>query len=572
MIENFYSRLLCFALVLSAAVSCGGRVDRGAAKVQAHGIHTEQMAMSNYIEDPDRALVLIDSAALEGNISAERALFLRGCVYLVDESRQDSLLILLEPAFRTGFLSEEGRENILSLMLSYYRMNGNFAEQSRIAGELAVYYHRIGNSVMCSRMQIEEGSVKNKLGQAEEGVPQIERALADLSPLTSREGLDAVVLGNQALIQYYAEEDDPAHIIDCAEQMLRAIEEYEANPGHFSEEPTDERAQYVDFRKASAYSYLALGNAKAGNRAEADKWAAAFESTKNSSSLSRRRVITSAYFEMGRYDKVSEELDAFCRAWGADTLHYNYGESLRMRSVIARSQGRYGESLSYMERYMDLTGKLMDEQSRAEAGQYAVQYRLNEEKLARAAAEAKLARRNSLIIIFAVVLCFLIVFLVFVLWQRNQTRSKNRALSRQIMETLEYKDRLDKGRKHSDYQISHSSIARMDAPSLYRFLSAAIRDKELYLDPTFGRQMLNNRFGVSYNQIGRAFSSAETTLPIFITDLRLEYACKLLVKDRNRSISDIALSSGFTSAVSFGRSFKRKFSLTPSEYRQGSSL
>lgn len=56
---------------------------------------------------------------------------------------------------------------------------------------------------------------------------------------------------------------------------------------------------------------------------------------------------------------------------------------------------------------------------RAEAGQYAVQYRLNEEKLARAEAETKLSHRNSLIIIFVIVFCFLTAFLVLVLWQRD---------------------------------------------------------------------------------------------------------------------------------------------------------
>ncbi len=35
------------------------------------------------------ASLILVSAAIEGNISAERALFLRGCVYLVDESRID---------------------------------------------------------------------------------------------------------------------------------------------------------------------------------------------------------------------------------------------------------------------------------------------------------------------------------------------------------------------------------------------------------------------------------------------------------------------------------------------------
>ena len=561
------SRVLT-ALALFAAVSCGKKPDAGSGQVPLSGVHTEAMAMSNYIEDPERALELIDSAALEGNISAERALFLRGCVYLVDESRQDSLIILLEPSLRSGFLSEEGRENVLSLMLSYYRMKGNLAEQSRIAGELSVYYHRIGNSVKCSRMQIEEGNIKTKLGQAEEGIAQIEKALADLDPVASREGLEAFFLGEQSLIYYYVEEGVADRIIDCAGKMLKAIEDYEANPGRFSEEPSEERAQYIDFRKASAYSFLALGNAKAWKYDEAEKWAAAFESTKNSSILSRRRVITSAYFEMGLYDKVLETLDDFCEAWQDDTLHHNYGESLRMRSVIAKNCGRYEESFAYMERYMNLTSKLMDEKSRAEAGQYAVQYRLREEETARAAVESRLTLRNRVITILIFVILSMVAFLVLLLWQRGEVNSKNKAISRQIAEVLNYKERLEKEKKPTDYMVSRASISKMDAPAMYRFLTGAIRNQRLYLDPSFGRHTLNERFGVSYNQIGKAFSSAGTTFAAFVNDLRLDFACKLLLKDESRSISDVASSSGFTSSLSFGRSFKQKFALTPSEYRQ----
>lgn len=568
---NIVGNKIFLALTLFAVISCsGGKGNGDAAPSPAPGAHTEEMAMSNYIKDPDRALELIDSAAMEGNISAERALFLRGCVYLVDESRQDSLLVLLEPALRSGFLSEEGRENVLSLMLSYHRMNGHLAEQSRIAGEMAVYYHRIGNSVMCSRMRIEEGSVNIKLGRPEDGVPQIRSAISELTPIDSRKSLEAIILGYQSLIYYYVDEENAGQIIECASRMLKVVEEYEAYPLRFSEEPTEERAQYIDFRKASAYSFLALGNAKAGKIEEAEKWAAQFESTKNSSSLSRRRVITSAYFEMGKYSQVEKELDAFALAWGVDTLQYNYGQLLRMRSVIARSRGQYEESLAYMERYMNLMGQLVDDKSRAEAAQYAIQYKLHEEEVARDEAEAKLLRKNTTIIIFIVVIVFLVALLVFVLWQRDIMHRKNEVLSRQIVESLEYKDKLEKDKKE-DYKVTRSSIARMDSKSMFRFLSSVIRDEKLFLDPAFGRQTLNTRFGVSYNQIGKAFSSEGTTLPVYITDLRLEYACKLLLKERNRSISDVAESSGFSSSVSFGRSFKQKFALTPSEYRQGIS-
>ena len=168
-----------------------------------------------------------------------------------------------------------------------------------------------------------------------------------------------------------------------------------------------------------------------------------------------------------------------------------------------------------------------------------------------------------------IIVIFLLGLLTYTLWQNDRLRRRNNTLSRQIADIQQHKDMVEKAeKKQAGNKVSRSSIARMDGPSMYQFLSQVIREEKLFLDPAFGRQTLNNRFGLSYNQIGRAFSSAGTTLPAFITDLRLEYACKLLLKEKNRSISDIASRSGFTSSVSFGRSFKQRFAVTPSEYRQ----
>src|SRR5579862_1337903 len=58
------------------------------------------------------------------------------------------------------------------------------------------------------------------------------------------------------------------------------------------------------------------------------------------------------------------------------------------------------------------------------------------------------------------------------------------------------------------------------------------------------------------------------TLQVFIHRLRLERAAQLLVFNRLRSISEIALECGFTSSSAFARAFKGAFGVSASEWRK----
>ncbi|MCH3880956.1 MULTISPECIES: AraC family transcriptional regulator [Tenacibaculum] len=53
----------------------------------------------------------------------------------------------------------------------------------------------------------------------------------------------------------------------------------------------------------------------------------------------------------------------------------------------------------------------------------------------------------------------------------------------------------------------------------------------------------------------------------FLTELRIENACKLLVRNNDFSISEIAYKSGFQNVSNFNRKFKEVKKTTPSKYR-----
>ena len=114
----------------------------------------------------------------------------------------------------------------------------------------------------------------------------------------------------------------------------------------------------------------------------------------------------------------------------------------------------------------------------------------------------------------------------------------------------------------------------MSESELFEYIAGAIRREKLYLDPTFGRQTLIDKLNINKNRIGAAFTqgSEYSSLSNFVRELRLEYACRLLVERPDMTINDVAAASGFSNPTVFGRDFKAKYEVTPKLYRTNNTF
>ena len=84
------------------------------------------------------------------------------------------------------------------------------------------------------------------------------------------------------------------------------------------------------------------------------------------------------------------------------------------------------------------------------------------------------------------------------------------------------------------------------------------------LSPVYA-ELLYNRA-----EAANAQGSKYDSLPQFVSDLRLEYASKLLITT-DLPINEITAKAGFSNASVFSRYFSRKFQISPSQYRQANS-
>ena len=108
-----------------------------------------------------------------------------------------------------------------------------------------------------------------------------------------------------------------------------------------------------------------------------------------------------------------------------------------------------------------------------------------------------------------------------------------------------------------------------DNERLFVELDGRITNEKLFLKPTFGRDDMARLIGVDKNRIGRIMSkySNASNASVYINTKRVEYGAKLLLDYPEYTVAAIAIECGMTNTVTFNRTFKEIYGMTPSEYR-----
>jgi AraC family transcriptional activator of tynA and feaB len=117
--------------------------------------------------------------------------------------------------------------------------------------------------------------------------------------------------------------------------------------------------------------------------------------------------------------------------------------------------------------------------------------------------------------------------------------------------------------------VAESSVLQSRKRCIRRFV-----DEHLH-DPELRPAAIARQFAISGRYLRLMFESENEPLSAYILRRRLEQ-CARLLRDpswRGQSITEIALRNGFNNPTHFGSAFKKRFGMTPREYRcTGASL
>ena len=498
-------RHFIYLVMIVAAVTAGcTKTDKGQQttardRQPKDTVYTIKAAMGIYGYQPERALLIVDSALIVGNMTELQADQCRARIYCMSlmKERVDSLLggpkdVCLDSARAIGerILHNDTikndlrrRQDVLEILAYTARMKKDTTGWMQWTYELIDVCRQLGGPAETDalRTEAEVGAALYALGRHEEGMAKLDHVIEVLSekPDFKFNELDALIIALKRKILLLSSPDQYAEILPLARRILERLDKYEKDPdafhdGSLREPKTDERrADYIHFYRSQAMNHLTAAYASLG--------------------------------EQGNMQEVFEKLER------------------NVRDVTARE---------HTARYNALQQQMEAERQQAIADK---------------------AKQTA--IVTGILALLSLVFAVAIIYQNNRIRRKNHVLAQQIAEALKYKEKF---RLLSDNTPDPSNLNSMTDEQLYQYIDDIVIREHLFCDPKFGRDTIMERFQLSKERVGTIFSKSSEygEMSTYILKLRLDYAAKLLMEQPDKTVVQIASDSGFSSSAYFSNCFR----------------
>ena len=529
--------------------------------------YQQDTILVTYATNPERALTLLDSALLLGNISEYRALCIRARIYSKSlvEQRQDSAILICKELLGHDSVRNDAaeQENILDLLITTSRAKPDYEQYIHWATQKAELCQQQGQETERWRSEADIGLVMTHLGQVDEGLAKLDEAISHLDAPGSIDRMDAFIVACKRKINALNELHRYDEIITLGQRILDRLNHYEQHAKDYAEDsyrlswsdhPND-RDRYLDFSRAQANGFMAEANAMINEKAKAKEHLARFDQSDYGKTFRARRMIAPTQMALGMYDEALATYAEIARRMAADTLNDDYAVILRSRAIAAHTKNHYVEAYDYQTRYADLSKVLSDSLMKGKAHEYAARYHAYEQQLEIQEKEAEAERSHISSIAVAALAVLAIAFAIYFFRQKRIVSEKNHALVRMI-NSMQPKS------------IDSRTVNNADS-ELFKHIDTAIRSERLYANIGLQRQDICDRFNISRHTLNDLLSNytGGLSFPQYVNIIRLEEALRLLRDEPDKIISAIASEVGFSSA-NLREQFKRKYGMTPAEYRQ----
>lgn len=605
------STQLVIIYIVSAFLSfflsgCGGTHHEQLTDGEAY---TADSAMSIYGNNPQRALLIIDSAVIVGNLDEDDASFFRAKVYSqsVAQHRKDTAWMICEKLMVSDYVEDLDKKiNVLDLLISIAHNQHNYEQCLRWSRVKATSCRQQGEETEALRTEAEIGWLLAKLGEEKKALEKLDAIIEKLDGQQSVNEMDACLIALKRKIAVLQSLDRDEDVIPLACRIIDITKDYREHYDSYSNNSyrllsnEDDIVNYCDFYAAQAIGYLAHSYAVLGsggtpnnhNIKKSREFLHLFEQSSYGQSLNGRKAIAPTWGLLGDYDKMLAVYDEVETQMADDTLNFDYFDILRGRAEVASVKNNPYAAIDYWRRYAKLGFYLNDLVLKGHAHEYAARYHLEEERIN--TERERNAKHTMVYVIVSLVFVILIVVAFILVQMRNMRliREKNVALTKDIKERIAYQERYLQmyGEIHSpstiasgdeqkedagyqplsdDYQPPTTNPDQMSDKELFDYIRYIIAKDSLHLDPNFGRMQLMERLHMSKDRIGAAFAQGSEygNISNFLNDARLFHSTKLLTEHPEMPIAEVALASGFSNRVVFSRNFKERFAMTPSEFR-----
>lgn len=579
-----------------AVLTMMGCTGNGGANREPQGadtIYTEAKAMSIHRTEPERALVMIDSAVIVGNITPSRGEYLKAVTQYggMDNkplARQMCLDLLEAPSLsgRAGGETADSAtlQQTYRLLTSIEYSSGDFPAVIRYATEASRLAHALDMPGEAGAMEGYIAQAMAQTGRTDEGVERLKDVIGELRQVNTFQVSKDYQSTSKKLLHILIDYERFDEAIPVCEAMLERLDELENHPERFSDlQDSGTPADYLDFARGQTLAFLTVAYARLAT-AHADDPALHAQylakgletetkvfQTKWSQSTDCDKMMIDAYHHLGqfdRFDQTAERLETYWKERG-DTINYSYFIGLELRSRDSEMRGRYADALRYYQRAFDVHDSLDYRNQRDQLAELATVYHLQEEQLARqqAEADARFFRWITAAIVIALIIA--LAFAVYFFYKRRETLRKNRLLYEQIVQLQVAEAKELSGEATAEQEPTGEQST--EANHLYNQICHLMTDERLFTDSDLNRDDVARRLGTNGNYIADAIREATDgqTFTQFVNRYRLRHASQQLATT-DVPVEQIALDAGFNNRRTFNRVFREEFQMSPSDFRQAS--
>ncbi len=587
--KTFYTTLLLAACIFLGS-QCHPESGEKTPSSSADSLYTLTYIQSIRISEPERALLLLDTAIMKNRISEFKADYMRYCIY----DQQGMFHIAenyLQKVMNSDSMKTASPQTEIQIKNAFVDLNtrfSNYPQAMQVATELCEKARLAGNKRLESEMLHLIGKIYRNQGVDEEADQYTMQAIALLENSSDIRELAylSFIYGQQMTDCLNKNELEKA--IETGEKRKKLIDRMSGMPGP-PEGYCDEQYGYLYSKLAAIYE----------ENKQPEKAAAAFDKFRSTrfskTEVGHRDAIP--YLICSKQFKEAAETIPDEQIFGNDTINGDFINNLDYRSEIAAGNGNYRAALEYRKRRDAIKDSINARNKQNAALELATIYATNRKDLLIKEQDAQIDRQRIILIATLGALLFAGLTIYLIGRHLRITRQKNRVLAKQIDEGVVYREKLHKANdeieelkqlyaatlqtgtseqeQEAEQKAGNASDSRTALlnQKLFNELERVMEEKKLYLDPEISRDALLRQVHISKNVFAQLIQTfAGTNFNGYINNKRLDHSISLLKDYNSYTIEAVAADSGFNNVRSFYRTFKNKYGMTPSEYRDTFTL
>ena len=550
-----------FAFIISIVLfaGCSGKEENGTPQITDTEIALEQYQAER---DDEKILALADSLESGGIMTDVQANYWRGESNLIKGDYPEALHY-----FQTALNGNiERRENYhayymaasaVSDMLLNWRHDAQGALETAMPAVKTMEARGHTGEPDYSDMLYTIGLCQINLNMYDDGRKTLTRAMDIFDRLADQDTIGNVAYNRiVSLINIVIPYLGKSHFEEAdywLNRSKKALEHYAALP--------IANPQRVDRSRGRILIYSAEINERLGYSQEAAK---DYEEAMNTDfgKTTDGRIDATGYLQAaGRWDEAADifqPLDSIMHAWH---IRPKLGTLAGLMLAKYRSNvgaGRRDSAAAVSAQICDALDSAVVWERESKAAELATIYQLKEEQLGRQQAEADAHIFRIVTLAVVIALIAVLAFAVYFFYQRRLTLEKNKALVLLIDNSMNQKTSTEavETKKTTD-------------SSLFERFTALVHEQQLFRDVNIDRDAVCQQLDIERHTLNQLLNdyAGGLSLPAYLNNVRLDAAYDMLHNQADKSITDIANAVGFT-PQNLRLQFKKRYGLTPSEYRQ----